>query len=90
MDKGHDLFACLSGTLHVHDGPSVVERLWRPSFASWFEGKDDPRLVLLRFDATHAEIWQGGNTLLDGIKTLLGKIDPDRLHADEHASVDLR
>ena len=33
---------------------------------------------------------QGGNTLLDGIKTLLGKIDPDRLHADEHASVDLR
>jgi hypothetical protein len=46
--------------------------------------------VLLRFDATHAEIWQGGNTLLDGIKTLLGKIDPDRLHADEHASVDLR
>ncbi len=90
VDKGHDLFACLSGTLHVHDGPSVIERLWRPSFASWFEGKDDPRLVLLRFDATHAEIWQGGNTLLDGIKTLLGKIDPDRLHADEHASVDLR
>ena len=28
----------------------MIDRLWNPFVAAWFEGKDDPKLQLLRFD----------------------------------------
>ena len=56
--KGHDLFACISGTLRRESDRAVLDRLWNNSIAAWYEGgKDDPGLVLLRFDLDDAEIW---------------------------------
>ena len=55
---GHDLFACISGTLRREEDRAVLDRLWNNSIAAWYEGgKDDPKLVLLRFDLDDAEIW---------------------------------
>jgi general stress protein 26 len=55
--KGHDLFASLRGSLAVSDDRSALERLWNPVVAEWYEGKDDPKLALLRFDVEDAKIW---------------------------------
>ena len=56
--KGHDLFACISGTLVHESDRAVLDKLWNNSIAAWYEGgKDDPKLVLLRFDLDNAEIW---------------------------------
>ena len=56
--KGHDLFACISGTLVRENDRAVLDTLWNNSIAAWYpDGKDDPRLVLLRFDLDDAEIW---------------------------------
>lgn len=87
--KGHDLFASISGTLRVDNDRAVIERLWNPFIAAWFDGKDDPKLVLLRMDAERAEIWQNENNLLAGIKMLLG-VDPKKDYSDKQADVDLR
>jgi general stress protein 26 len=87
--KGHDLFASISGTLHLDDNRSNIERLWNPFIAAWFDGKDDPKLALLRLDATHAEVWLNENNLLAGVKMLLG-MDPKDDYQDKTASVDLR
>lgn len=55
---GHDLFACISGTLRREDDRAVLDKLWNNGIAAWYEGgKDDPKLVLLRFDLDDAEIW---------------------------------
>lgn len=86
--KGHDLFASLRGTLRIDNDRAVVERLWNPFIAAWFEGKDDPKLVLLRLDAEDAEVWLNENNLLAGIKMLLG-VDPKRDYADKAGEVDL-
>lgn len=40
--KGHDLFASISGTLHVDQDRDVIERLWNPFIDAWFDGKHDP------------------------------------------------
>ena len=56
-DKGHDLFASLRGTLSLANDPATIERLWNPIVAEWYEGKDDPKLALLRFDVEDAKIW---------------------------------
>jgi len=56
--KGHDLFACISGTLVHESDRAILDKLWNNSIAAWYEGgKDDPKLVLLRFDLDNAEIW---------------------------------
>ncbi len=86
--KGHDLFASIEGDLSVSNDRTVIDRLWNPFIAAWFEGKDDPKLVLLRFDPGHAEIWLNESNLLAGVKMLLG-VDPKKDYKDKVADVDL-
>jgi len=88
--KGHDLFAGVSGELSLSTDRATIDRLWNPFVAAWYEGgKDDPNLVLLRLDASEAEIWLNENNLLAGVKMLFG-IDPKQDYADKMAQVDLR
>lgn len=87
--KGHDLFASIKGNLSVNTDRAVVERLWNPFVAAWYEGKDDPKLALLRLDAEHAEIWLNASSLIAGVKMLLG-VDPKQDYKDNVADVDLR
>lgn len=55
--KGHGLFASLRGTLSVQNDPATIERLWNPVVAQWYDGKQDPKMALLRFDVDNAKIW---------------------------------
>lgn len=88
--KGHDLFASISGRLSLDTDREVIDRLWNPFIAAWYEGgKTDPKLALLRLDAEHAEIWLNENNLLAGVKLLLG-IDPKKSYQDKVANIDLR
>jgi general stress protein 26 len=86
--KDHELFASLQGALRVDTDHAVVERLWSPFVSAWFDGKDDPKLRLLRLDPEHAEIWQNANSLIAGVKLLFG-VDPKRDYKDNVAQVDL-
>ena len=86
--KDHSLFASISGNLAIDNDRAVIDRLWNPFIAAWFDGKDDPKLVLLRFDAEQAEVWLNENSLLAGVKMLLG-VDPKQDYADKNAEVDL-
>lgn len=88
--KGHDLFATAGGTLSMDNDPAVIDRLWNPFVAAWYEGgKQDPKLRLLRFDPDAAEIWRNDSSLLAGIKMMLG-IDPKQSYEDDVATVSLR
>jgi general stress protein 26 len=87
--KGHDLFAAVDGTLAMDNDRAVIDRLWNPFIAAWFEGgKDDPKLRLLRLDPAGGEVWENENSLLAGIRILLG-MDPKRSYEGKTASVDL-
>ena len=86
--KGHELFASVSGALALDMDRDVIDRLWNPFIAAWYEGKDDPKLALLRFDAEHAEVWENASSLLAGVKLLLG-VDPKKSYKDHVAKVDL-
>jgi hypothetical protein len=57
--------------------------------SAWYDGKDDPKLVLLRFDPEHAEVWLNESSMLAGIKMLFGS-DPKKDYKDKVADVDLR
>lgn len=88
--KGHGLFACIDGPVEVDNDPEIIDRLWNPFVAAWYEGgKSDPLLRLLCFDAEHAHVWQNESTLMAGIHLLFGR-DPKKTYADKTAEVDLR
>jgi general stress protein 26 len=87
--KDHELFASIKGNLSLDNNRAVIERLWNPFVAAWYEGKDDPRIALLRLDAEHAEIWLNASSLLAGVKMLLG-VDPKSDYKDKVAEVDFR
>lgn len=88
--KGHDVFATVHGTLVLDNDRAVIERLWNPFVAAWYEdGKDDRKLALLRMDPDDAEIWLNGSSLVAGAKAILG-IDPKKDYQDKVAEVKLR
>jgi general stress protein 26 len=89
VSKGHDLFATVHGSLKVDNDPATIDRLWNPFAAAWYEeGKDDPKLALLRLDAERAEIWLDGSSFVAGIKALFG-VDPKEDYKDKVAEVEL-
>lgn len=89
VDKGHDLFATVHGTLALHNDLATIERLWNPFVAAWYPGgKSDPKLRLLRLDADTAEIWLSDSSLFAGLKMLLGA-DPKADYKDKVGTVSL-
>ena len=73
--KGHDLFASLRGTLKIVNDLATIDRLWSPIVAEWYEGKDDPKLALVRFDIDDAKIWKSDveGFLKPALNKLLGR-----------------
>lgn len=86
--RGHDLFATIHGALSLDNDQAVIDRLWTPFVAAWYDGNDDPKLALLRLDAEEAEIWLDGSSLIAGIKMMIG-VDPKKDYAGQVATVRL-
>src|SRR3546814_13989965 len=87
--KGHELFACISGTLVSESDRTVLDKLWSNSIAAWYEGgKDDPKLVLLRFDLIDAEIWTADPGIKGMFKLATGMAMKDG-ELGEHATATL-
>lgn len=62
--KDQNVWACIHGQLstHGHDR-AIIDRYWNPVLGAWYpEGKDDPQLTILRFDADDGRVWvnEGG------------------------------
>lgn len=86
--KDHEVFASIHGSLAVDNDRQVIDRLWNPFIAAWFDGKDDPKLVLLRFEPEHAEVWLNESSMLAGVKLLFGS-DPKKDYKDNVGDVNL-
>lgn len=73
VGEGHKLFACISGMLTNDNNPAIIDKFWSNSVEAWYpQGKSDPDLVMLRFDLSHAEIWEADMTLMGKLKMMFG------------------
>ncbi|WP_265529866.1 pyridoxamine 5'-phosphate oxidase family protein [Sphingomicrobium marinum] len=92
VSKGHDLFAHIHGNLVIDNDRAVIDRLWNPMIAPWYEGnKDNPNLVLLRFDTGIANVWlnEGPEHLVKAALEALGKDVERPDYDDKRADVEL-
>lgn len=86
--KGHDVWATVHGTLSTTRDAATIDRLWNRFVAAWFDGRDDPRVALIRLNPEDAEIWIDASSVVAGIKMLIG-IDPKKAYKDKVAEVRL-
>jgi general stress protein 26 len=70
--KDHDMFARFTGTLNEETGRERLDKQWSPAVDAWFDGKDDPNLLMLRMDLGQAEIWNSDLGFVDNTRMLLG------------------
>ena len=91
--KGHGLFASIHGTLSPSSDKAVIDRLWNPFVDAWYkDGKDDPNMLLIKFNATRAEVWDAdkiGTLKATALKWAFD-VDPgDELKKEHQAEVKL-
>ena len=86
--KGHDVWASVDGNLSATQDRATIDKMWNRFVAAWYEGKDDPKIVLLRLDPDSAQIWIDASSMVAGIKMLIG-IDPKEDYKDKVATVPL-
>ncbi len=84
--KGHDVFACISGTLVEESDRAIREKHWNNFVEAWFpNGKDDPNVLMLRFDIGDSEVWVSDMSIAGKLKMFAGRpVDPNE--AGEHAT----
>ena len=88
VSKDHDVWASVHGSLSTTQDRATIDRLWNRFVAAWYDGKDDPKIALIRLDAESAEIWIDASSIVAGIKMLIG-IDPKQDYKDKVAEVTL-
>lgn len=87
--KDHDLFACIDGTLVTETDPAVIDRYWSKDVEAWYPGgRNDPGLLMLRFDLGTAEIWRADLSLTGVFKQIFGGDVREEMKG-KHAEVSL-
>jgi general stress protein 26 len=78
VGEDHEVFACLSGTIVEETDKAVWDRHWNKHAAAWFPGgREDPNIMMLRFDIADAEVWTVDPTLAGKFKLMTGRpIEP--------------
>ena len=69
--------------------PAVIDRYWSKQVEAWYEGgRNDPNLLMLRFDLGTAEIWLADLSLTGVFKMMFGG-DVSKEMKSKHAEVAL-
>ena len=86
--KGHEMFARFTGVLSEETSRERLEKQWSSIIEAWFDGKDDPKMIMLRMDLGKAEIWNRDMGFVDNVKMLLG-FDSREEAKEEHTETTL-
>ena len=70
--KDNQIFARIEGTLVEETSRERLDEMYGTITDAWFDGKDDPNLLMLRFDLGNAEIWNSDLGMINNAKMLMG------------------
>ena len=70
--KDNQIFARIEGTLVEETSRERLDEMYGTITDAWFDGKDDPNLLMLRFDLGDAEIWNSDLGMINNAKMLMG------------------
>jgi general stress protein 26 len=87
ISEGQELYASLRGSLTEEADTAVIDKHWSSTVAATYPGgRNDPNLIMLRFDIGDAEFWTDDPTLKGAFKLLAGMaVSPEEMGS--HAEV---
>lgn len=81
---GSDYIA-FTGKASVHDDRATVKRLWSNGAQAYYpNGPEDPIVIALRVDPSHAELWDGPGTVVAMIKMAAAVATGEQVDLGEH------
>lgn len=82
-------WASINGTAVLVDDRDKIHELWQPIWKNWFEGPDDPQIVLIQVVPEHAEYWDAGSRLVQMLKFAVAAVSGKHVDEGEHGKVEL-
>jgi general stress protein 26 len=70
-DPGQNLYLSVSGRATAVRDLEKQKELWNPYAKVWFEGPEDPNIVLLRVTVDEAEYWDGPSNKMASLFALV-------------------
>jgi general stress protein 26 len=67
-------WASVNGVATLVEDRAKVKELWSPFWKNWFQGPDDPNILLIRVTPQSAEYWDSGSQAITLIKFALAAV----------------
>lgn len=86
--SAHSDFLNIYGIAELSEDKALIDELWQPILKTWFtEGKDDPRISVIKFSPTQGHYWdtKHGNAVAFvkmAIGAVIGKTLDDSIEGD--------
>ncbi len=82
-------WATVNGRGRIVTDRAKIKELWSPIWKNWFEGPDDPNLVLIEVEPDSAEYWDSGSKAIQMLKFAMTAVTGKKVDSGEHAKVGL-
>jgi general stress protein 26 len=86
-DPEHETYVAVSGTASVSQDPVLIDRLWNPAAAAFFDGRDDPDVAVLELSASGGEWWDGPSSKVGQVLSIVLTKVRGRTDEDEHGTI---
>ena len=74
-DPDNQHYVSISGKAELVRDRNKIEELWKPEFKMWFpEGKDDPKIALLRVNLEKAEYWDSPSSTIGYVLSFVSSL----------------
>lgn len=81
---GDSEWASVNGTARLVDDRAKIKELWNPFWKNYFEGPDDPNLVLIEVTPTTAEYWDAGSKAIVFAKIAIAAVTGKHMHVGDN------
>ena len=71
QNSASNWYVSMAGAASVVDDRAKIAELWSPLMKEWFDGPQDPKIVLIAVEPAEADYWNGPNRLVAGMKMLV-------------------
>jgi general stress protein 26 len=82
-------WASVNGTATLVEDRAKVKELWNAFWKNWFEGPDDPNILLIRVTPKSAEYWDSGSRAITLVKFALAAVTGKKFDEGENERVSL-
>jgi general stress protein 26 len=82
-------WASINGYATLVDSREMIKKLWKPIWKNWFDGPDDPQIILIQVVPDRAEYWDSGSRLVQMLKFATAAVSGKHVDEGEHGQVEL-